>query len=257
QTLKLMRKGTTAFQNLKFLMHCLAHGIQPLWNLLVGFPREPEAVYRKYHDDIPLLLHLPPPAGAFPVRFDRFSPYHKQAAEYGLELRACDFYGMVYPFPAAELDSLAYFFRDGSFSAAYQVATARWLGKLQRRVADWQSRWQGSGGAGRPELAARQSADGSWSIRDSRGASLRQHRLDAQGWRLLSLLGEQRKLASLAERCSGMEPTEIEQRLAQLRERGLLFEEDGVYLSLVSPARPAAQMNSSRVCNASKELATT
>src|SRR5262249_27521165 len=95
-TLKLMRKGTTSFQNLKFLKHCLRYSVKAFWNLLVGFPGEPEEVYKKYYDDLPLLLHLQPPSGAFPVRFDRFSPYYTRAQEYGLKLNPCEFYEMIY-----------------------------------------------------------------------------------------------------------------------------------------------------------------
>src|SRR5258708_39699506 len=39
-TLKLMGKGTTTFQNLRFLKLCVTHGLDPNWNLLVGFPGE-------------------------------------------------------------------------------------------------------------------------------------------------------------------------------------------------------------------------
>ncbi|MCG8455717.1 MAG: RiPP maturation radical SAM C-methyltransferase, partial [Holophagales bacterium] len=46
--LKLMRKGTTALQNIRFLKSCLAYGIEPTWNLLIGFPGEEEHVYEKY-----------------------------------------------------------------------------------------------------------------------------------------------------------------------------------------------------------------
>src|SRR4051812_13391790 len=39
-TLKLMKKGTTVFQNLRFLNTCLTYDIFPCWSLLVGFPGE-------------------------------------------------------------------------------------------------------------------------------------------------------------------------------------------------------------------------
>ncbi|MFL6254261.1 MAG: RiPP maturation radical SAM C-methyltransferase, partial [Pyrinomonadaceae bacterium] len=32
-TLKLMKKGTTAHGNVRFLMHCALHGVEPMWNL--------------------------------------------------------------------------------------------------------------------------------------------------------------------------------------------------------------------------------
>ena len=47
-TLKLMRKGSTAFQNLKLLKNCTLHDIRPVWNLLVGFPGEQAEVYEHY-----------------------------------------------------------------------------------------------------------------------------------------------------------------------------------------------------------------
>jgi ribosomal peptide maturation radical SAM protein 1 len=229
-TLKLMKKGTTAFQNIRFLMNCQRYGIAPYWNLLVGFPAEPESVYRKYCDDLPRLFHLPPPTGVYPIRFDRFSPYHQRAAEYGLKLRASDFYGMIYPFPSDDLDDLAYYFKDETVDAAYVANTARWLGKLRRLVADWQARWQRAGGAPLPELVMKQDAAGSWLVRDSRAATVSEHRLDRWGRQLLGLLSEQRKLPSIAER---LPEADVEQQVRMLAERGLLFEEDGAYMSLV------------------------
>ncbi len=72
-TLKLMKKGTSAFRNLALLKFCAMYGIEPGWNLLIGFPGEGADVYRKYIDDLPLFTHLFPPTGAYPVRFDRYS----------------------------------------------------------------------------------------------------------------------------------------------------------------------------------------
>jgi radical SAM superfamily enzyme YgiQ (UPF0313 family) len=109
-TLKLMRKGTTAHQKVQFLKHCALHGIERSWNLLIGFPGEQEGVYKKYIADLPALVHLPPPSGVFPVRFDRFSPSFMRAAEYDLKLRPLELYELVYPFPAESLTQLAYFF---------------------------------------------------------------------------------------------------------------------------------------------------
>ena len=52
-TLKLMKKGTSSFQNLILLKNCLLYGVSPAWNLLMGFPGEKEDVYRKYIEDVP------------------------------------------------------------------------------------------------------------------------------------------------------------------------------------------------------------
>ena len=43
--LQLMRKGTTALQNVALLKWCREHGVVPEWNLLYGFPGEDAADY--------------------------------------------------------------------------------------------------------------------------------------------------------------------------------------------------------------------
>jgi ribosomal peptide maturation radical SAM protein 1 len=240
-TLKLMKKGTTSFQNLRFLMYCRYHEVTPHWNLLVGFPNEPEEVYEKYHRDLPLFTHLDPPSGVYPVRFDRFSPYHKLASEYGLRLRPSDFYGMIYPFDAADLESLAYFFRDEDFEAPYLQSTARWLGKLREQVAQWQARWQGQGP--RPELVFRENGSGGWLVYDSRGAKPVEHRLDPRRLQVLQALTQPSKVARLAEKLPGFPPDEIAQEVAALQGAGLLFEEGGTFFSLVT--RPDESTGSS------------
>jgi ribosomal peptide maturation radical SAM protein 1 len=232
-TLKLMRKGITSFQNLRFLKHCQRYGIQTFWNLLVGFPNEPEEVYRKYCDDLPLLTHLEPPAGAFPVRFDRFSPYHTRAREYGLELRPCDFYEMIYPFPKADFDDMAYYFVDRDYQAPYLTNTARWLGKLRERIGQWQARWEQRDGKLKPELAVRERS-GVPFVYDSRTGAAVEHPVSPLGWRILDVLETHLRVPRVAEKLGAPEP-EVAAEVAELRRRGLLFEEDGMYISLVMP----------------------
>jgi ribosomal peptide maturation radical SAM protein 1 len=249
-TLKLMRKGTTAFQNIKFLKYCSYHQVKPYWNLLVGFPNEPESVYRKYCDDLPLLVHLEPPTGVYPVRFDRFSPYYMLAKEYGLALRPCDFYGMIYPFPSEELNDFAYFFSDDNFDASYVTNTARWLSKLRERVNHWHQRWHQRDHGLAPQLVWRGAGDDRF-IYDSRTGKATEHRPGPAGLRVLDALAEQHRLPRLAEKLPELPATEIERQVTQLRRQALLFEEDGLYMSLVLepvsqpealPARPAAAM---------------
>jgi ribosomal peptide maturation radical SAM protein 1 len=228
-TLKLMKKGTTSFQNLRFLTYCHTYHITPNWNLLVGFPNEPESVYEKYYRDIPLLTHLIPPGGVYPVRFDRFSPYHKLAAEYGLKLRPSDFYSMIYPFPPEDLENLAYFFRDEDFRAAYLTSTARWLGKLRERIGQWHLRWKHDP---KPELVFRGAEESPW-VFDSRGVQPIEHRLEEPGRRVLEALSKQSRIERLAATLHGMSGDEVAREVESLQKLGLLFEEDGVYVSLV------------------------
>jgi ribosomal peptide maturation radical SAM protein 1 len=238
-TLKLMRKGITSFQNIRFLKLCQRYGIQAFWNLLVGFPGEPEAVYRKYCDDLPLLTHLEPPSGAFPVRFDRYSPYHAQAREYGLALRPCDFYAMIYPFPRDDFQDLAYYFVDRDYEAAYLTNTARWLGKLRERIAAWQARWERRDGKLKPEVVLRERS-GIPFVFDSRSGAAVEHYLTPLGVRVLATLETHLRPARVAEKL-GVPEAEVAAEIAELRRRGLLFEEGGLYISLVMRPAEAAE----------------
>ena len=141
-SLKLMHKGATAFVNLRLLKNCLRYGIDPIWSLLVGFPGEDEATYEKYVADLPLVTHLRPPKGVASIHFDRYSPYHTKAEEYGLALEPVDFYGYCFPFPKESLVNLAYFFTDTNYTASHYTSIARWLGPMQQEVVAWRSRWE-------------------------------------------------------------------------------------------------------------------
>ena len=144
-TLKIMRKGTTAFNNVRLLMSCTEHQVSPHWNLLVGFPGEAKDVFDSYMSLIPKLFHLPPPTGALPVRFDWFSPYFTMAEEYGLKPEPYDYYGMCYPFPPLAIKNMAYYFQDTNFEAQYLADIASSLTRLREVVNRWKSRWPSYG----------------------------------------------------------------------------------------------------------------
>jgi len=230
--LKLMRKGTTAFQNLTLLKHCRMHDVHPSWNLLIGFPGEEEAVYEKYMRDIPLLTHLAPPVGVFPVRFDRYSPYFVEAEQYGLDLRPYDFYGLVYPFREDALTNLAYYFMDNNFSAPYFTTMAKWIGKLREQVGPWQRRWEDEDHATRPSLVIRHN-DGPTIVYDSRPDEPVEHELGDTGRQILEQLSTPRKLAGLAQALPHVPDAQLDEELALLRDRGLIFEEGDRLMSLV------------------------
>jgi len=230
-TLKLMRKGTTAFQNIRFLKSCLTYGIEPHWNLLVGFPDEEEEVYAKYVEDLPSLHHLYPPSGAYPVRFDRFSPYYKAAEEWGLDLVPCEFYRMIYPFPEEELADLAYFFSDGNYDAPYIGRTARWLGKMREKMAVWHSLWEGYEQGRVPKLEFRRSGEREV-VHDTRSGELVEHQLDAADLTLLHTLHKHHRPDRLAD-AVGLDAGDVEARLGALHEARLVFEERGMYIGLV------------------------
>jgi ribosomal peptide maturation radical SAM protein 1 len=228
-TLKLMRKGTTAFHNISFMKNCVTYGLRPMWNLLLGFPGETHDVYEKYIADIPSLLHLPPPSGAFPVRFDRFSPYYMQAADYGLDLRPSDFYRFIYPFDEEALAKMVYFFVDHNYRANYLASLSVWNDRIQTEVERWQDRWERRDGGLAPHLYA----DGG-SVYDSRSGSAVRHDVGETGLRALAFLAQPRKAADLA--AGGFEGVDVDALLADLHAERLVFAERDLWMSLLLPA---------------------
>jgi len=171
-TLKLMRKGTTAFRNIRFLSDCARYGVEPEWNLLVGFPGEGAEVYEMYARTLPGLFHLPPPTGAYPVRFDRFSPYFMQQEVYGLKLAPYDYYALCYPFPPLALKNMAYYFRDLNVDASYIRDVSRWISRLQSVVERWKGAW--NCGAEPPRLDFVGTPTGGYVLDSRRGTSERE-----------------------------------------------------------------------------------
>jgi hypothetical protein len=75
QVLRLMQKGTTGLKNIQLLRWCQELGMEPLWNIIYGFPGESPSEYVRMARLLPLLTHLGPPQSCGPIRLDRFSPY--------------------------------------------------------------------------------------------------------------------------------------------------------------------------------------
>ncbi len=229
-TLKLMKKGTSAFRNLILLKNCLTYDVYPEWNLLVGFPGEGEDVYQKYVTDLPLLTHLPPPSGVYPVRFDRYSPYFVKAKEYGLDLHPVDFYELIYPFEEESRASLAYYFADSNLRAKYFLTVLKWIGKMRERHREWAERWKEK--REYPKLHLK-SEGGQHVVHDTRSGRVVEHPLTEVSVAALKLLDKPQRLGNLAAAFGHVTDFDPAKEVARLQEKGLLFREGDRYLSLV------------------------
>jgi ribosomal peptide maturation radical SAM protein 1 len=238
-TLKLMKKGTSVFVNLMLLKNCAMYDIYPAWNLLVGFPGEEEEVYRNYIRDMPLLTHLPPPSGAFPVRFDRYSPYFTKAAEYGLNLQPFDFYELTYPFSKESLANLAYYFSDHNFGAKYFTTMSRYIGNIKEQAAMWQARWTHAGQTLLPKLYFKQNGSSNV-VYDSRSGEAILHDVGEVGKLALEHLNKPGRIADLAALFSYIPKYDAAKEMASLKERGLVFQENDRFLNLVLSKDPPA-----------------
>lgn len=229
-TLRLMKKGTTAFQNVNFLKMCARHGVNPVWNLLVGFPGEGAEVYRRYLEIIPLLSHLEPPSGAFPVRFDRFSPYYNQAQSYGLDLHPMDFYSFIYPFDEAAMRNFAYYFTDRNLQADYFTTLVEWISQLQAAVGQWQALWNDSMHGLPPRLDFKGDSD---LVYDSRSGSAIEYSVGPAGKAILNYLSKPARIDELTKVFSDEFGPDLAGQIERLREKGLVFEEGDRLMSLV------------------------
>jgi magnesium-protoporphyrin IX monomethyl ester (oxidative) cyclase len=238
-TLKLMKKGVTAFQNIALLKNCSMYGIRPAWNLLVGFPGEPASVFEKYTKDVPLLTHLEPPGGVAVVRFDRFSPYFNQAKSYELDLRPYDFYNLVYPFSKESIQRLAFYFTDNNYEADYFIGMMTWLKQMNTEVGKWRERWS-HGSAQRPRLELREEAGVEY-VFDSRGAVPVRWDLTQAGLRILKHLRTQTTMDRLESALTDMSAEAVRAELAALRSMRLIFDEGERLMSVVIEETAAAR----------------
>ena len=234
-TLKLMKKGTSSFRNLLLLRNCLVYDIWPEWNLLIGFPGEEEEIYRKYLVDLPLLTHLPPPSGVFPVRFDRYSPYFVKAREYELDLHPLDYYELIYPFGEQSLANMAYYFKDRNLRAKYMLAAAKWVGKLRTKIEAWHKLWHDPQCVF-PELYLKSNGN-QQIIHDTRSGELIEHRLTDTAVRVLNFMTKPQRVVNVADAMGHLPGFEAASAVGELHEKGLLFQEEDRFLSLVLPRK--------------------
>ena len=86
-------------------------------------------------DLLPLLHHLPPPAGMSRIFLERFSPNFFGSEDMGFtEVRPAASYGHIYPAAADDLDDLAYFF---DYDYQDERMAAPYTRPLLRRAFEW------------------------------------------------------------------------------------------------------------------------
>jgi ribosomal peptide maturation radical SAM protein 1 len=230
--LRLMRKGTSALQNIQLLKWCKELGIDPGWNLLWGFPGEAPEEYERMADLVPRLAHLPPPRSAGAIRLDRFSPIFADAERLGLvNVRPVPAYRHVYPLPDEAVARLASFF---TFDDREPRDVLGYVARLERRLRAWPRRFRAV------DLF---SVDRNgwllvWDLRPGRRAPLTALRgVDRLLYQACDSARTARGLAeSLAAAPGGpLTAEEAARRLESLVERGLMVRDASRYLALAIP----------------------
>ncbi|MFC2145922.1 RiPP maturation radical SAM C-methyltransferase [Acidobacteriota bacterium] len=228
-TLKLMRKGTTAFQNIMLLKNSLKNELHVSWNLLIGFPGEDEEVYKKYIHDIPLLMHLPPPDVLSPMRFDRYSYYFNNPEEFGLDLHPYDFYELIYPFDKKSLNNFAYYFIDYKGNADYVIKLNKWHGQIAEKCSQWRKRWQYDS---KPGLTIKK-RDDRLIVYDSRPGQAAQYQISDAEYTILKVLEKPHRFDELTDKITSLSTSDLTANFKHLQDKGLLFQENDRFLSLL------------------------
>jgi ribosomal peptide maturation radical SAM protein 1 len=232
--LRLMRKGTTALQNVATLKWPFEFGIRISYNILVGFPGETEEDFDDLLRLISKLAHLPPPGPeAHIVQVQRFAPFHFAAGELGIgAIRAAEFYERLIPPEVCAAEEYAYFFERQIPSEA---PVMKYLDRLNTKLAQWCSCHQRmllALGEGTLELI----------LNDYLKKSVVP--LGVIESAVLVLADQPTSFASLAARLKTIGPVEEIRRVAKsLAQRGLLLFHDPSLLTIVSFSVPVDTRN--------------
>jgi ribosomal peptide maturation radical SAM protein 1 len=253
--LGLLRKGTTAFQNVMLLRRGRGIGLSIYWNLLHGVPGDRDEWYGEMADLIPLLHHLQSPVGFAQIHYDRFSPYWREPEKHGLTLQPAFGYEHVYPFPKEVLKDMAYFFetpRQRDAFLRYNHTTHAGLLRLTEEVHRWKTAFHS---AARPRLIVTDLGD-RLVFEDTRAVAT-QPLLEVEGLEREVYLAADEGLmpATLLKRLEGSRTAEAVQAAVQgLMEKKVLVNLSGrlVSLGVTGPEtkllaeridRPRAEMN--------------
>jgi ribosomal peptide maturation radical SAM protein 1 len=163
--LRRMKKGVLARQNLALLRYARATGLALVWNLLCDFPGDQREDYEATLALLPLIHHLSPPTGVYPVSIDRFSPYFNHPAAYGIScLEPERGYAWAFP-PSADLRNLAYHFK-AEYTCAHS-SDPQLYDPLRHAYRQWRDSWKA--GASAPALNLTPGDDGYYTLMDTRG----------------------------------------------------------------------------------------
>lgn len=219
-----MRKGTRAVENIALLAHAADAGVAATWNFLIGFPRETPGDLDRMTALVPLLHHLPPPVGLFPVEVHRFAPLFEERVRLGVgAVRPAAAYRHAFAHEPSDLESLAYFFErvEEDWSDEYIAAAAR--------LADAVDAWR---------IQAR--AGGSCLLYVDDGRCL--HGIDTRPCALERRWTATGSLRALLVACREPRPLPVDAHaLASLSARRFLVELDGRALALPLPADVACE----------------
>lgn len=223
--LKLMNKGTTAFQNVRLLRWTAELGMPVFWNMLYGLPGEEPEDYDGITALVPSLTHLfPPLATCNRIHVDRFSPLFTQ---YESSIQPIAPYAMALGLEPQSARDLAYHFEFGDDRLA-APETIHAVERLNEAVMAWQN---SVGSAAFVSL----DRDGKRWLYDTRpGAEKREAQLDGSMADLSRILDTGVSSEELKQQ-SGIPRLELDALLESYCDLRWALKMDGRYIGLAVP----------------------
>ncbi len=235
--LKEMDKGVSPLQNVQCLKWSRYYNLDINWNILLGFPQETDADYRRQIALIPSLFHLQPPESTGKLWLERFSPYFMRPEDYGVRITGPGAaYEYVYDARKVDLNKIAY---DFEYEIDWKVDPALYE-QLCSLVQEWRARYFSQD---RPFLFYAK-AMSYVTVYDGRTDQPTSERFD---WPLAFVIEycneapktlEQIRRASVDDPAALTPATSIEDAVAALTAKRILVEDKGRYLTLALPVNP-------------------
>lgn len=220
--LRYMKKGTTVFTNLSFLINTCYYGISVLWNLLAGIEGETPRHYHTVLKQIDRLSHLYPPTGLWPISYDKYSDYVLHNEKYQVEVipdtRVLSY---LYPFKEYTLKKIAYFYRNVNPKVTYPYEIIKAISHINKKIERWKRKWEENE---MPMLYWYNET----TVYDSRNEEEHLHEFTKEDAHLLMLLEQPKSKKDLA----------CDELLTRLEQQGLIWGENDQYISLVMKGKP-------------------
>jgi ribosomal peptide maturation radical SAM protein 1 len=232
--LELMSKGTTGYNQVRFLRDCDGAGLVPRYGILWANPGETAEDYATLRRLLPSIRHLTPPRYVQPIALERFSPYFLDPGRFGIRhVRAAEIYRVAFGGRDLDYDSLAYIFsyeHDFDHDPALHRERDRYLTEVEA----WQAKH-------RPGTLLMADLDGELLVADRRDGEDAVLRLDGAARRLLLACLDARTEAWLRPR-TGLAADDLAAALTEMADAGLLLawpSRPPRYLALPVPVEPA------------------
>jgi ribosomal peptide maturation radical SAM protein 1 len=230
--LKIMDKGVRGFRNVRTLRDCESAALTVTWNWLYGFPGENFADYAPIMHQIFALVHLQPPSSAARILLERFSPYFENPDLGFPDRTTAQLYRHVYGLSESDVHDMVYLFDTSS-----QGLTDEDAAQLQKLLDHWSDGYSDS-------YLHRWNLDGAIVLRDCRVGWLAEDFIieEPDFVAAYNELENGRTVGSLYNRLVDAGRNQnigsLRRWIVELFERGLLFEENGYFVTLATTAAP-------------------